>query len=479
MKKQKRKYTPLTRKVNGIILISLLLGVGIVAAINTYSTLQELENENLDKLLKLSNLVKESTRTVMLNGEAPLAVDYFRNLEKNQDLGTTIKLYRSTGKEAFSDNTTIQEVNTRLARRKFMLRDGDTVNALVLPDDQLRAAVSPSNDYVSYQRNESGKTIFTTNRWLMNRSDCWKCHGTGGTFRGVISIETDITDEVNARYTLFGLVVFLFLILVAVLAVVLTQYLRRTVIRPVQVIGNVCENVTNGIFDDRVNLKNNDEIGRLGDTVNKMVIGLHERFALSKFVSSSTLQSLTSDKAGENISLTILFSDIRGFTSYSEHKKPEEVVESLNKVLNVQTEIITSFGGDVDKYVGDEIVAFYTNENPELSACRSALAIQKELTAKSDSDYHGLSVGIGINCGDVILGLVGSEKRADYTIIGDNVNTTSRLCSAAKKNQIIIADNVHQKVKKQFRGEGPFRVKVKGKSAYIRVYILTGLEEGA
>ena len=264
--------------------------------------------------------------------------------------------------------------------------------------------------------------------------------------------------------------------MVILLAAILTGFMRRTVIKPVKIVGSVCESVTEGEFSQRVSIKNHDELGRLGTTVNKMVEGLHERFELSKYVSTSTIESLRETKVGHLVSLTMLFSDIRGFTAYSEKRPPEKVVENLNMVLNVQTEIIHKYGGDIDKYVGDEIVAMFTDEDQELCASRAALEIQK-LFSEEGGQYDGLSLGLGINTGDVILGMIGSERRADYTFIGDNVNTASRLCGAAAKGEILIADRTYDKVANSLVVDGPYRLKAKGKDEYVKVYKLKDIKD--
>jgi adenylate cyclase len=258
------------------------------------------------------------------------------------------------------------------------------------------------------------------------------------------------------------------------LAAAISGFMRRTVIKPVKVVGQVCQKVTEGDFDQKVSLKNHDEIGRLGETVNKMVEGLHERFQLSKYVSSTTIDSLRETKKGHTESMTMLFSDIRGFTSYSEKHSPGQVVENLNTILNAQTEIIQECGGDIDKYVGDEIVAMWVGEGQERNACMAALRIQRAFA--DEAAYDGLKLGIGINTGEVILGMIGSEKRADYTFIGDNVNTTSRLCDAAKPGQILITDSTYSRIANQLTVEGPYRLKAKGKDTYVKVYILSGVK---
>ena len=225
-------------------------------------------------------------------------------------------------------------------------------------------------------------------------------------------------------------------------------------------------------------IENRDEIGVLGETVNTMVQGLYERFQLSKFVSSSTIDSLSGKKDGVKESVTLFFSDIRSFTAYSEKKTPEEVVVNLNKILAFQTRIIHENGGDVDKYVGDEIVAIFSGENKEINACRSALVIQKELTEKSPEFYDGLTVGIGINTGEVILGMIGSEERADFTVIGDHVNYASRLCDAAKAGEVIISESVYRNLNGKIEVSRPYKIKVKGKEKFHRVYLLSPLKDG-
>ena len=170
--------------------------------------------------------------------------------------------------------------------------------------------------------------------------------------------------------------------------------------------------------------------------------------------------------------ITLLFSDIRGFTSYSENRDPETVVHHLNALLNMQTRIIQECGGDIDKYVGDEIVAFFTDDRGAYCACTAALRIMKAIKEEPGL-YDNLKVGIGINTGEVILGMIGSEKRADYTVIGDNVNTASRLCSAAKPGQILIADSCYRTIGDRVRVEGPFKLRVKGKADFIKVHVLT------
>jgi adenylate cyclase len=262
----------------------------------------------------------------------------------------------------------------------------------------------------------------------------------------------------------------IFAVLVPLLAVLLARFLQVTLVRPVRHLGEVCAGVRGGDFSVRARIGSRDEIGALGERVNEMVQGLYERFQLSKFVSGSTLQSIRNRERGAKASMTLLFSDVRSFTAYAERNPPEQVVEALNRLLNAQTEIIHRNGGDVDKFVGDAVVAVFSGERREENACRSALEIQEELGA----GYDGLKVGIGLDSGEVILGLVGSEKRADFTVIGDHVNVAARLCAAARPGMVLVTESVYSPLRAWVKARGPAHLKVKGKAEALAVYqILT------
>jgi adenylate cyclase len=291
-----------------------------------------------------------------------------------------------------------------------------------------------------------------------------------------LEITVDITTLLRQPRDSVLLATGIFILLASALSLLLTQFLRRAVIVPVQRIGEVCTAVASGVFDHKVLPGANDEIGQLGRTVNGMVDGLFERFQLSKFVSSSTIKSIGGSAVGRREKVTVLFSDVRGFTRYSEGQRPETVVRYLNMILNAQTEIVQANGGDIDKYVGDEVMAIFTGPEREAAACRSALAIQDELGRNRETRYGGLGVGIGIDTGDVVMGMIGSEKRADFTVIGDRVNTASRMCAAASTGLVLISEATFAAVQDRVTARGPYALRVKGKTAPLRVRILTGVK---
>jgi adenylate cyclase len=472
---EKKRFVPITRKVNTIIIIGLIIGIGSITFYFARSIFSTIDLSTKSNFNQQTDMLYTAIENFMLAGEAPIAVSFFEDLRtRSEDF--TISLYRRNGIEAFSDNSTIREVNQNINMNMFEIRERKDEDPMSLRGEMFEAALGPPPMSEFFRMEEDGRNFVRSYEPLLNLPKCTGCHGSDHTVRGVIDIAGDVTGWVKRQRQTIYISGGLFSGMVVLLAIALTGYLRNSIIKPVKQIGHVCEGVTNGDFDSRVSIHSRDEIGRLGNTVNTMVEGLHERFMLSKYVSNSTLQSLKADKRGEKVPITLFFSDIRGFTTYSDEHLPEEVVDHLNKILNMQTKIISDFGGDVDKYVGDEIVAIFAGENPEMTACRAAAEIREELQTNGGAEYGGLEVGFGINAGEVILGMIGSDQRADYTVIGDNVNIASRLCDVAKSLQIVISNAVHEKVAAHVEVDGPYKLKVKGKRHFIKVFTLLSIK---
>ena len=151
---------------------------------------------------------------------------------------------------------------------------------------------------------------------------------------------------------------------------------------------------------------------------------------------------------GVNQVVTVLFADIRGFTAFSEKEKPEKVVGLLNRYFSVMTDIIFEHGGTLDKYIGDGLMAIFgaptATEEDALNAVKAAVTMQKRLaqlnTELTSEGYGLISVGIGLHTGEATIGYIGSNKRSEYTAIGDTVNLASRLESSAVGGQILMSE---------------------------------------
>lgn len=475
-----RRAFPVALKVNLIIVVSLVVGIGGAISYLAMSQYRASLEATDVALRQQSQVFYYALKNLMLPGEAPIARSFLADIHQNTGLNYEISLFRASGVEAFVDNRTILTVNENIRSygKSFPLRPEPTPQPQRKDprETRFRESVETTSESI-FQFPSGGRVVRLIYTPLLNNPPCQACHGTDHTVRGVIQVNTDLTEELARPRNALLIAGAFFLALVTGLALVLTQFIRGAVILPVKRIGAVCADVTAGRFDRSVEVKGNDELAELGRTVNTMVRGLFERFELSKFVSASTVQSIRDGARGKRASITMLFSDVRGFTSYSESREPETIVGSLNRILTAQTEIIQENGGDVDKYVGDEIVSIFTGDDQHLRACRSALAIQAELAANRDTRYDGLSVGIGINTGEVVLGMIGSEKRADFTVIGDAVNYTARLCSSAKPGMTIISQSTFAALRGRVSAKGPYALRVKGKQAEQKVYLLQAVKE--
>ncbi len=203
-----------------------------------------------------------------------------------------------------------------------------------------------------------------------------------------------------------------------------------------------------------------------------------------RYMSKELVEKVVSEGV-ENIKLggikkdiTVMFIDIRGFTTMSEQLQPEEVVDILNDYLTMSTEKIFKHKGVLDKYIGDGLMALFNTpydiENPELMCIKSAMEIKENAEILHDKLYKkynkSVRFGIGINCGDAIIGNVGSESRMDYTAIGDTINTAARLESNAKAGQILISDVLYERVKDKVKVEVVGELALKGKEKNILTY---------
>lgn len=192
---------------------------------------------------------------------------------------------------------------------------------------------------------------------------------------------------------------------------------------------------------------------------------------------------------GEKKELSVFFSDIRGFTTLSEKLPPEELVPQLNEYLTRMTQVVFDHQGTLDKYIGDAIMAIFgaplTQEDHAARACATALdmhKILKELHQEwQDQGRPVLQIGIGINTGTMMVGNMGSERRFDYTVLGDNVNLASRLEGLTKKYgvTIVVSESTWEAVDGAFVGRELDVVRVKGKLNPVGIYELMGRKEEA
>jgi len=193
------------------------------------------------------------------------------------------------------------------------------------------------------------------------------------------------------------------------------------------------------------------------------------------------------DLSGKRVKVTIFYSDIRGFTAMSEKMTPEQIYGQLNEYFEDMCTIVFKYGGYVDKFIGDCLMAVFSAPNPTeddaLKATTAALE-QQEKIAQIAAEWAAVgkqtfTVGMGLNTGEVVMGNLGSSERMNYTVIGDNVNTAARLYNVAKGGQIIISEMTYNEVKDHFIVRELQPVQVKGKVLPLRNFeIIARLEPG-
>ncbi len=209
-----------------------------------------------------------------------------------------------------------------------------------------------------------------------------------------------------------------------------------------------------------------------------------QRSLFARMVSPRVIEQLDPNRiklGGQRAVITILFADIRGFTSFSERVSPEQLVTVLNEYLAASAEEVLKEEGTIDKFLGDAIMAWFNAPIPQvdhtLRAVRAALGIRRALTAlhaRLPASSH-LSFGVGIHVGEAVLGLVGTERRLEFTAIGDSVNTAKRIQENSSGGQILLSQAALDQVAGSVQVEVVDDILAKGKRDPIPVYQLTGL----
>jgi class 3 adenylate cyclase/HAMP domain-containing protein len=275
-------------------------------------------------------------------------------------------------------------------------------------------------------------------------------------------------------------------IIILLLSTLYVYFIGVRLTKPILQITKASSEITKGNLNVHLDVHTNDEIQNLANHFNTMIEWLKEKEKLQKFVSNSTVDMIKNScnepaiLGGEYKNMTFLFCDIRDFTSLNEKKTPQEVINIVNFYLSLQAKIIKKNSGDIDKFIGDEVMASFSGEDGSINAIKSAIeiqqAIKKENILRKEQGETICNVGIGISKGQVIVGNVGYNEHMDYTAIGMAVNMTSRLCSYAKEKEIIIDKKtfVHSGFKCNYTPTEPLTLK--GISHHVTAYAISSEE---
>ncbi|RMH72214.1 MAG: HAMP domain-containing protein [Gemmatimonadetes bacterium] len=258
--------------------------------------------------------------------------------------------------------------------------------------------------------------------------------------------------------------------------------------RPITKVAKGADEIAKGNYDFQIQARpRKDEIGLLTTAFNRMAYSLAEKEkikgAFSRFVPPLVVKEILEDLdnvelSGERRNIAIMFVDIRGFTKMSEKLDPEQVVNILNRFLDAMVKCVFAYQGTLDKFLGDGFMAFWgapiPHDDDPLRAVNAAVDMRDkmaELNAVFEREIGvNIQIGVGIHFGDAIVGNTGSDIRMEYTAIGDTVNTGSRLCSAAKPQEILVSRPVYEATHDQFQYEIHEPIKVKGKEAPVEIF---------
>ena len=457
-------------KITFFISLSILLTILVILFISARNQRQNLMEASDKTLTTNTQMLNSTIRNLMLKGEAPIVVRTLEDMQKIPDI-EELELYRTDGTRAFHDYKTLNQVNGNLGKKMFM--ETPRIEYKSIDNDNFQKVLDSNAPGRMELKNPRAIEYYFP---VLNVPECRECHGSDHFIRGVSYFRLSTADVYDQIRQANIILVAIFIIAGLIIGFILLTFLKRVIITPLLSMRRVVSEVAEGDFSPRVEVKRGDEIGELGDEVNRMIVGLEERFKLSKYVSRSTDDVVRGRgevrEEGKRQILTVLFSDIRSFTSYSEKHGPREVIKNLNRILQVQALEIERFNGDVDKFIGDAVMAIFQDE---YSAVRSAYEMIKCVNNVNRDYDTGLHIGIGVNSGEVILGNIGTENRMEYAVIGDTVNLAARLSGQARPDMLLVSETVMAALEGRVTGKFIPNQSIKGKTSKINFYIITSV----
>lgn len=294
----------------------------------------------------------------------------------------------------------------------------------------------------------------------------------------------------KARWFVIGLALALM-----VVGALLSLVMSTALLRPIRSLVSGTREIANGNFDYHVEVLRNDEMGDLAESFNKMAHDLHQKQIIEdsfgRYVSPEIANLILNNPdevwmVGTKREVSLFFADIRGFTSLTEKKPPEELLAVLNGFFSVATEVIVQHKGYINKFVGDEVMAVFgapvaDADHPD-NTIRALLELRERIEKFNHTEgaKHNimLGVGMGATVGQVIAGNVGSQTRMEYTVMGDNVNVASRLTQMASADEILISNEFYERVHSLINAETVGPVQVKGRERWVMVHRVLSLKNG-
>src|SRR2546429_1247866 len=277
-----------------------------------------------------------------------------------------------------------------------------------------------------------------------------------------------------------------------VLALILAVVFARRMTRPIVALTGAAGRVAGGDLSQALAVTSRDEVGQLTRAFNAMVEGLRQREvirnAFGRYVSPEVARAGREARGGGALGgrkreITVLMSDLRGYTRFAEHGDPAGVMEVLNDYLGRMADVVIAHGGTINEFIGDAIFAVYgapvEHADHAERAAATALAMQRAMDALNEANVARgrprLLMGIGINTGEAVVGNIGSEQRTKYAVVGAAVNLAARVEGCTIGGQILLTESTVRYLGPLAEVAPPVHVELKGLDAPVALYELRGL----
>lgn len=303
-----------------------------------------------------------------------------------------------------------------------------------------------------------------------------------------VGVSMDFIDQLVKKERSFVISVSLIIVFFGIIKSIVLGFRFS---RPISKLVQATQEIAKGNYHHRLDMSRKDELGNLATAFNQMSEELRKQSLMQesfgKYVGPEVLELIMANPKkhwlkGHRNEATILFADIRGFTSYTNENEPEQVVEKLNEFFEIATRSILEHDGYIDKFMGDSVLGVFGvpvhRKNHIERAVMAAIFLQDELSKTNGNDNKLLKkIGIGIDYGIVVSGNIGSQIKMEYTVIGNTVNVASRLNGIAGPGEIIISKNVLSQVDHLIHVESLPPQKIKGKLELVEAYKVLSVKQ--
>jgi adenylate cyclase len=341
-----------------------------------------------------------------------------------------------------------------------------------------------------------GEGIATHTRVYTNEHGTWltafaPLRDAGGRVPAVLDVDYRV-DVYLARLAALRNTILAISFLGGLVALMAGVILARRVTGPVSALTRTLVRVAEGDLSQSLPVQSKDEVGQLTRAFNEMLEGLRQRDFIrdtfGRYVSPEVARTLLESPeglrlGGEKREVTILMSDLRGYTRHAEEADPAVVMQILNAYLGRMTEVIIEYGGTIDEFIGDAIFAIFgaplahPDHAERAAACAIAMqcAMEEVNRLNAGRGLPPLEMGIGLNTGEAVVGNIGSEKRAKYGVIGSAVNLAARVEGCTVGGQILLSRHTYEQIQELAEVGPPLRVEMKGIREPLFLYELRAL----